>query len=139
MIAILIIILAAGLLMMAFIADRSKPRARRHAGSIDKAFVAQKWQTILAMKLSGGAGLKTAVSEADKLLDYCLKQSGVPGQTMGDRLKASGKRFSDLDGVWRAHKLRNSLAHDIQFDLVVTQANEAIDGFERGLRDLGAL
>ncbi|HSH31135.1 MAG TPA: hypothetical protein VK963_00520, partial [Candidatus Saccharimonadales bacterium] len=101
--------------------------------------VATRWATITATADSGGAGLRNAVSEADKLLDYVMRESGAPGQTMGDRLKAWGSRFSDIDAVWRAHKLRNSLAHDVGFDLVASQAREALRDFERGLRDLGAL
>lgn len=140
----LIIILAVGLLVYAVIGSksgrRSKPRRSGHrVGGIDRGLVSSRWQTIDQMSRTDGSGLKNAVSEADKLLDYVLKQSGVPGDTMGDRLKASGQRFSDLNSIWRAHKLRNALAHEIGFDLVPSQAREALGDFERGLKDLGAL
>jgi hypothetical protein len=45
----------------------------------------------------------------------------------------------DTIAVWRAHKLRNTLAHELNFDLVPSQAHEALADFERGLRELGAL
>ena len=54
------------------------------------------------------ATFMTTVIEADKLLDKALMEIGVPGKTMGDRLKRSGGRFTDVNAVWRAHKLRNA-------------------------------
>jgi hypothetical protein len=71
-----------------------------------------------------------------------MRSSGLSGDTMGDRLKNARSRFADrsiYDGVWRAHKLRNALVHEVGFDLVSTQAKEALSDFERGLKTLGAL
>jgi len=146
MIWILIVALAVGLLLLA-VMSQPKPRKKGRAasgranrvGSLDREFVAGKWTTIQAMSQGNGGSLRDAVSEADKLLDYALKHNGVHGETMGERLKNSRGRFSNLDSIWSAHKVRNSLAHDAEFDLVPTQAREAIANFERGLRDLGAL
>jgi hypothetical protein len=61
---------------------------------------------------------------------------------MGERLKSARPRFADrglYDALWRAHKLRNALAHEVGFDLVPSQAKEALRDFERGLKYLGAL
>lgn len=139
----LIIILAAALLVYAVIASKGRGpksgRSGRRVGSVDRNLVSSRWQAITAMSQTDGSGLKNAVSEADKLLDYVLKQSGVPGVTMADRLRAGGQRLTDVNSVWRAHKLRNALAHEVGFDLVKSQADEALRDFERGLRDLGAL
>jgi hypothetical protein len=143
----LIIILAAGLLVLAVISTSStKPQKRRRrsgasnrVGVLDREFVARKWSTISQLSQGNGSGLRDAVSEADKLLDYALKNAGVRGETMGERLKNSRGRFSNLNGIWSAHKLRNALAHEADFDLVPAQAREAIQEFEQGLKDLGAL
>ena len=141
---VLIIILAVGLLILAVIshgAPKSKSKKKvkyQRTRYLDREFVDRKWTTIQGM-VSGGGSLRDAVSEADKLLDYALKHNGVPGETMGERMKSARSRFSDNNGVWRAHKLRNALAHEADFDLVPAQAKEAIDDFERGLKDLGAL
>jgi hypothetical protein len=145
MIWFLIVILAVGLLLLAVVMQGGKSTGKskrrgggNRVGSVDREFVATKWAGIQAA-VGGGGSLRDAVSEADKLLDYVMKQQGVPGDTMGERLKRGGSRFSDLNAIWRAHKLRNALAHEAQFDLVPSQAKEAIADFERGLRDLGAL
>lgn len=79
---------------------------------------------------------KHAVLDADKLLDYALKAKGFSG-SLGEKLKKAGPRFSDLDGVWSAHKLRNKLAHEIM-DLKVKDAKIALSQFRRALNDLGA-
>jgi hypothetical protein len=148
MIWVLIVALAAGLLLLAVMGGAKPGKTKRrssssssssHVGSVDRDFVARKWASIEAMAAGTGSSLRDSVSEADKLLDYTLKHSGVRGETMGERLKNSGSRFSDLDAIWRAHKVRNALAHEADFDLVPSQAREAVQDFERGLRDLGAL
>jgi hypothetical protein len=149
----LIAILAAGLLLFALVETGSrrgkKQPYRRGAASshgyrgfVDPVETRARWQNIIATSKTGASGLKSAINEADKLFDFVMKSQGFAGDTMGDRLKSGRSRFSDHDtyqAVWRAHKLRNSLAHDLGFDLVVSQANEALRDFERGLKELGAL
>ncbi len=143
MIWYLVIILAAGLLILAVMMRPQSSTKRKHGsnrtGVMDREFVARKWADIELMVAGRGGSLRDAVSEADKLLDYALKHSGVSGATMGERLKNSRGRFSNLDEIWNAHKLRNALAHEADFDLVATQAKQAVDQLKQGLKDLGAL
>ena len=79
------------------------------------------------------------VVEADKLLDKALCEMGVQGKTMGDRLKRSSDKFSQLNSVWYAHKLRNQIAHEHGFSLQYTQARHALDTYRQALKDLGAI
>lgn len=145
MIEFLIAILAVSLLVFAVMSAQTPKggKGKRHnsgrVGNVDREFVARKWSTIQIMASGNGSQLRDAVSEADKLLDYAMKQSGFSGQTMGERLKYNGKRFSNLNAIWNAHKLRNALAHEADFDLVPSQAREAVNDLGQGLRDLGAL
>lgn len=82
-----------------------------------------------------------AIIDADKLLNYCLLQKGVPdGLPLGDKLKKVGKKyFSDLNGVWEAHKLRNQIAHELNFHLSVEQGRGALQNYKKALMDLGAI
>ena len=80
-----------------------------------------------------------AVIEGDKLLDRALTELGIPGKTMGDRLKRSGDKFSNLDAVWKAHKLRNTVAHETDFDISYKQAASALLAYKQALKDLGAI
>jgi hypothetical protein len=76
------------------------------------------------------------VMEADKVLDLALTELGYKG-TLGEKLKKAGPRFSDVNAVWRAHKLRNTLAHETGAHANQNDVNAAIRTFERALADLG--
>lgn len=105
--------------------------------TLDAELVRQRWVEISHMQGQGGMGLKNALMEADKLLDYVMRAQGFTGETMGDRLKHHGDRFSDLNGVWSAHKLRNQVAHDVHVDIVKPQVTNAIAALGRAISDLG--
>lgn len=77
------------------------------------------------------------VMEADKVLDLALMELGYRG-SLGEKLKKAGPRFSDINAVWRAHKLRNTLAHETGARVSDAQASAALAAFERALKDLGA-
>jgi hypothetical protein len=142
MIVVLALALIAGIFLYAMILGAAKKAPKRGGGGVaylDRTAVTLRWQTIATMAESGPAGLKNAVSEADKLFDHAMKQQNFRGNTMAERLKQAERRLTDRDSVWRAHKLRNALAHDVTFDLVPSQAKGALKDFERGLKDLGAL
>lgn len=142
MITVLLLALVAGIFLYAMIIGSTKKTAYKGGKGVqylDRPAVTLRWQTIAQTAASGPAGLKIAVSEADKLFDHVMQQQNFRGNTMAERLKQAERRLSSRNGVWRAHKLRNALAHDVAFDLVPSQAKEALIEFERGLKDLGAL
>ena len=69
------------------------------------------------LKQDNASSFTATIIEADKLLDKAMIEMGMPGKTMGDRLKRTGDRFSNLNGVWRAHKLRNAIAHEADLEI----------------------
>lgn len=79
------------------------------------------------------------IINSDKLLDKAMIEMGIPGKTMGDRLKRAGDKFTQLDAVWRAHKLRNMVAHESDFELSYRQATNALAIYKQALKDLGAI
>lgn len=79
------------------------------------------------------------VISADKLLDKAMMEMGVPGKTMGERLKKCGDKFSNLNAVWRAHKLRNALAHESDLEISYKQAYNALQIYKQALKDIGAI
>jgi hypothetical protein len=85
------------------------------------------------------ATFMTTVIDADKLLDKAMVEMGLPGKTMGERLKKSGSKFTNLNGVWRAHKLRNALAHESGLEISYKQAFNALAIYKQALKDLGAI
>ena len=82
--------------------------------------------------------MKTVI-DGDKLLDKAMMEMGVPGKTMGDRLKHSKDKFTDINAVWRAHKLRNALAHEDDLEITYRQALAALAIYKQALKDLGAI
>lgn len=85
------------------------------------------------------ASYQFAILSADKLLDKALKESGVAGDTMGERLKRSGKLLQDIDKVWTAHKLRNRIAHEVGGKLNHKAAKRMLAIYKNALKDLGAI
>ncbi|MDB5178782.1 MAG: hypothetical protein JWN01_725 [Patescibacteria group bacterium] len=151
----LVIVLVSAIVLFALVSQNPRGKQRRGgrgggyrggsghhqpAPSLTRDQIATRWVTIQGMAAQGGGnGLRNAIMEADKLLDHYMRSSGAAGDTMADRLRSSQNRLSDRNSVWRAHKLRNALAHEVGFDLVASQAREALADFERALKDLGGL
>jgi hypothetical protein len=80
-----------------------------------------------------------AVINADKLLDDALKRLRFRGKTMGERMVAAQRSFTDNDGVWFGHKLRNRLVHEQDVKLKEADVKDALIGIRQALKDLGAL
>lgn len=80
-----------------------------------------------------------AVMNGDNLLDKALTEMGVAGNTMGERMKRCGGKFSDVNAVWRAHKLRNAIAHEDDLEITYGQAVSALKIYKQALKDIGAI
>ena len=121
-------------------AKRNPGQNQVHANvSLDRNFAMTKWQEIeQLMALGSPSNYSRAILEADKLLDHLLKGHRAPGLTMGDRLKASSKKFSPegYNAAWNGHKVRNELVHDAQFQLTDFIARGAIDNFKKAIGEL---
>lgn len=80
-----------------------------------------------------------AVIDGDKLLDKAMIEMGTPGKTMGDRLKRLNDRLGDKNAVWSAHKLRNAISHEDDFEITYKQAATALISYKKALMALGAI
>lgn len=108
------------------------------APSLKKEYFQTKWVELLE-RVKTPEGMVLAVIDADKLLDECLKKRHFKGKTMGERLVSAQRFLSDNDSVWYAHKLRNRLVHEPNVNLKKNEAQNALGGFRKALKDLGAL
>lgn len=79
------------------------------------------------------------VLNADKLLDQALRDRGIKGQTMGERMKVLQGTWSNANAVWSAHKLRNQIAHESDVAVSYDDARRALAGFKQALKDVGAI
>jgi|SRR3989344_1396665 len=82
--------------------------------------------------------LKSALMEADKVFDYALKMKKVKGETLGERLKNTKNLFKwvDYQNIWEAHKLRNKMAHEIEFTPTIKELNEKYAYLRAGIKKL---
>ncbi len=112
----------------------------RGGGAIDVEKYRVRWLTIEQSLLRDNeASYHLAVMNADKLLDHALRDRGVKGQTMGDRMKFAKDRWSNRNALWTAHKLRNRIAHEPDVRVKYDEARYALAAFKQALKDLGAI
>jgi len=74
----------------------------------------ERWEKIVKNSEStNSSDWRLAVIEADIMLDELLEKLQLPGDTMGEKLKAVEKSdFVTIDEAWEAHKFRNMIAHE---------------------------
>lgn len=72
---------------------------------------------------------RLAIIEADIILSELLDKMNLPGETIGDKLKAVEKSdFLSIESAWEAHKIRNQIAHEgSEFLLNDREARRVID------------
>ncbi len=105
---------------------------------------ASQWRHLRRM-LANSSRWPGAIIGADELLNNALKKVKPSGESMGERMVESQDKFTDNDGVWKAHKLANSLREEREAggnqiaDLSEVQVREAMVSFGKALKDLGAL
>lgn len=106
-------------------------RKRSKWSKKDQTFVRDNWKRIESMTDN-----RHQVLEADKLLDHMMRSRGFKG-SVADMLKQHARQFSDLEALWQAHKLRNKLAHELDYGMSAGMAKNALNAFRRALKDLG--
>jgi len=79
------------------------------------------------------------ILDADKLLDQALRDRGLSGKTMAERMKQYQGKWTNGNGVWAAHKLRNKLAHETDARVDYERARQALIAYKQGLKDMGAI
>lgn len=86
---------------------------------------------------------RSAVINADKILEFVLSKMYPRLSTTGERLKAVKDKFTGsyeiYDGLWFAHKVRNEIVHNVNFELPSSQVSDILEKFKAGLVRLGAL
>jgi hypothetical protein len=99
-----------------------------------------RWLTIeKQLNKAEVSSFSLCVLNADKLLDQALKERGVKGETMGERMKTAKETWSNANAVWSAHKLRNQVAHESEVHVSYDDARRALVSFKQALKDMGAI
>lgn len=112
---------------------------RKTSKNLDQSKYRERWLTISNSITSEVGTQQLAIINADKLLDQALKQRGIAGETMGDRMKTAKDLFSNNGAIWSAHKLRNRIVHEDSSKLNPIVTRKAMSSFKVALKDIGAL
>ncbi len=109
----------------------------------DKKMLVGQWNRVKELaSLGKPSQLKEAVITADKIVDHTLKLFYPKIEKSVDRYKKAEEFFpnrEDYNDLWFAHKVRNELAHSLDFELPAAQAYEVIAKYEQSLKILGVL
>jgi len=125
-----------------------KPKRRsryqyRHLslGSSDIRKIQNEWARIEELvQIGQPSQLRQAVIKADNILDFALSRL-TTGTTMGERLKNAQMCFKEsavYQALWEAHKVRNALVHEADYEPTHAVTKEAIAKIKQGLKTLGA-
>lgn len=101
-----------------------------------------RWTHIEALAGSQNASdWRTAIIEADILLDDMLTRQGYEGASVGEKLKSVERSdFETLSDAWEAHKVRNQIAHEgSAFDLSESLARRTLAHYEAVFREFEML
>lgn len=128
------IFIVGGLLFIFISLSKNSPRV------MDVQKYRSRWMAIETKLSRNDAGTHVlCILEADKLLDSALRDRGLSGKTMGERMKSYQGKWTNGNGVWAAHKVRNKLAHETDASVDYERARQALVAYKQGLKDLGAI
>jgi hypothetical protein len=130
---IAVIVVIAGLLL---IGTLLLARRMRRNAQFEK--LQQRWQEIQKL-CAKSQTWPLAVINADTLVGDALKITGFKGKTVGERLVSAQRVFSDNDGIWFGHKLRNKLIQENAPKVTKREVQQALKGLRQALTDLGVL
>lgn len=101
-----------------------------------KAKLQTHWRQVEQLMADGQ--WRDAIMKADIVLGEALAMAGFRGQNVGERLKGAivlGRPV--LDRAWQAHKVRNRLAHELDYQPSPAETKMAIDNFRSVISQLG--
>lgn len=93
-----------------------------------------RWEEVTKLGSSASeSDWRRAIMEADIILGDMLAEQGYRGGSIGDKLKdANPLQFTTLDSAWKAHKIRNDIAHAGEgFHLSERDTKMALDSYRR--------
>lgn len=101
----------------------------------------KKWEEIKNLLKSGNQSLyKVAIIEGDNLIDEYIRKMGYGGSTIGERLEnILPGQIENIDELKEAHKVRNRIIHEENFQLTKAEAEEVLSKYGHFLDDHNVL
>lgn len=126
-VTIILIFVIADVLIVGYVLFR---RFRKKMSKEAKEEIKRSWKKIIREP-----DHKHAILEADKLLDYALSRMGYKG-SLGSKLKRAPSLFRNINDVWAAHKVRNNIAHKINYKVDEKTYKATMLKFKQAFKDL---
>ena len=101
-----------------------------------------RWQHIIdSVGSSNPNDWRSAIMDADVMLDAMLTERGFVGADVGEKLQSASRgQFASIEAVWEAHRTRNKIAHGgTAYTLTDREARIAIDGYGRAFEEFNYL
>lgn len=105
-------------------------RRRGRVSAADRARIAHAWSRVDALRDPA-----RRVLEAEKAFDLLLKAWGRKGGFV-EKFEAVAWRFPHAESLWKAHKLRNRLAHESGAEVSKADADRAVLAFRSGVESV---
>lgn len=116
-------------------AERSDPEVESTGSN-------ERWERVVELASGTSQGdWRRAILEADIMLGDVLHNIGYPGASVGEQLRhANPIQMTTLDVAWKAHKMRNDVAHAGEsMTLSERDVRSTIDYYKRVFEELGAI
>ena len=96
------------------------------------------WRKIQKRLASGDeAEFKTAILEADRILNDILKMAGYPGINLDERLaQIDSAQLSNVEEIQQVHKLHDKIVSEQDFPISLGEAQVAMAIYEKAFREL---
>ncbi len=101
--------------------------------------VNKELSTIVKLQNNGSnESSEQALMKADKLLDFTMKNVGIRGEYMGQRLKNAQNKFNKpmYNNIWEAHKLRNKIVHEVGISIPKKTIDKNINYLKSAVKSL---
>lgn len=101
----------------------------------------RRWSSIQkALESDEETSWRSAIVDADKMLDEILKKVGYEGATMDQRLtNIHIDQFPSLEDAWRAHRVRKFLDEDLDYPLTKEVAERTFEVYRNIFRETGLI
>ena len=126
-VSIVLAFILADILIVAYVVYRG---SRKKLPEKTAEEIREMWKAIIRQ-----SDHRHAIMDADKLLDHALGKLGLRGN-LGSKLKKAPQLFKNINAVWAAHKVRNNIAHQINYKVDEKTYKRSMMAFKEAFKDL---
>jgi len=117
-----------------------KPKYKKRTVSLRYEIFRERWFNIVTkFEIGSQIAWKAAIFEADKLIDDILKEIGISGKTMEERLfKIHPESLESFSKLLEAHHFCKDIAQN-NLELTEEEAKKILGSYEEFLKEIGVI